>query len=180
MPNPEITGEFYSENNYSAFTGDNYNITLLNAKLQLGQNTSASLGFGNVWTVEEGKSKNVPAVEGIVNQDIGEHLSGYARFRKYGKTDEYRIGFQAGCNISKNQSIYGGTHYTMNNDGEWSKNTGYWIGYTYEFKNGITVSAEAEQGIPLDKTEMSIGHTLGSFSDANKTLNIVISIPFNK
>jgi hypothetical protein len=179
MPIPKITGELYSENNYSAFTGDNYNITVLNAKAQLGQKTSVSLGFGNVWTVEEGKSSNVPAMEGIVNQDIGEHLSGYARLRKYGKTDEYRIGFQAGCNISKNQSIYAGTHYTMSNYGEWSRNTGYWIGYTYEFKNGTTISTELEQGIPLKETARSIGHTIGSFNDSNKTFNVVISVPIN-
>ena len=177
MPIPNITGEIYSENNYSAFTGDNYNITLLNLKAKLGKSTDASLGVGNVWTLEEGKNKNVPAMEGILNQNIGEHLSSYARFRKYGKTDEYRVGFQANCNISKKQSIYAGTHYTMDKNEEWNKNTGYWLGYTYEFNNGMTVSAEYEQVIPLEKTAPSVGHTLGSFNDSNKTFNFVLSIP---
>ena len=180
MPIPKISGEFYSENNYSAFTGENFNITLLNAKSKVSKHTDISFGFGNVWTYTEKKHKNVPAFEGIFNVNINDNLNTYARYRKFGKIDEYRVGFQGTCGIKSNQSIYAGTHYTVTRDEEWKRATGYWLGYDYEFKNGVSVSAEYEQGIELGGNNPSIGQTLGSFNDSNKTFNLVLSIPIGK
>ena len=170
-------GELYSENNYSAFTGDNFNITLFNIKTKIGRNTDASFGIGNVWTYEDKQNKNVPAMEAMLTQNVGEYLNGYTRFRKFGNNEEYRVAFGANYGIDNHHSIYAGTHYTMNNDGEWSRNTGYWLGYSYQFNNGASISAEFEQGVPLNKTAPSIGHTLGSFNDANKTFNLTVAIP---
>ena len=116
-------------------------------------------------------------MELLLNHNIGDYLNSYAGFRKFGNNEEYRVAFGANYGIDKHQSIYAGTHYTMNNDGEWNKNTGYWVGYSYELNNGATLSAEFEQGIPLNKTAPSIGHTLGSFDDSNKTFNFTFAIP---
>lgn len=39
------------------------------------------------------------------------------------------------------------------------------------------ISAEYEQRIELGKKSPSIGHTLGSFKDSNKTVNFTLAVP---
>ena len=80
---------------------------------------------------------------------MNDNLSSYARYRRFGNVDEYRVGFQDTYSIKSNQSIYAGTHYTVTRDEEWQRSTGYWLGYSYELNNGTTISAEFEQGIEL-------------------------------
>ena len=91
----------------------------------------------------------VSAAEGIFNVDMNDNLSSYARYRRFGNVDEYRVGFQGTYGIKSNQSIYAGTHYIITRDEEWQRSTGYWLGYSYELNNGTTISAEFEQGIIL-------------------------------
>ena len=177
MPINKLSGELYSENNYSAFNGDNFNITLANVKTTFGKNTDVSLGLGNVWTYEEGKHKNTPAIEAHLTYNFSDNFNSSARFRKFGKTNEYRVDFTGSYEINKHNSIYAGAQYSIANDGVLNHNAGAWLGYTFTLNNGVSLSAEFEQGVPLNNYETTPGRTIRSFSDSNKTINAVISIP---
>jgi hypothetical protein len=174
---PKVTGSLSSTNEYSVFTGDNTNITLLNAQMNLSKNMDLSLGVGNWWTIEDGKNKNVPALEAKLNYNIGEFLSAGTRYRKLGGNDEYRLTFGSNYNFNKHHSISAETQFTLEKNNNWSKSTGLSLGYTYTFNNGIELTGEIEQGIPLDKDSPSIGYTLGSFKDSEKTFNVSLKIP---
>ena len=75
MPITKVTGEVSTTNYYSPFTGDNSNILLLKAKANLNSNLNVSLGVGNMFTLEDGKSKDVPAIEAKASYDIGKYLN---------------------------------------------------------------------------------------------------------
>ena len=173
-----LTGEFSSKNYFSPFTADNKNLTLMSAKVTLGDNVKASLGVGSEWSIKEGVHKVKPALEAKVDFSIGEYLSTQARFREIGGAEQYRVAFTGKYKINKHNSVYATTHFTTKKDKEWENSTGGWIGYSYKFNNGISISAELEQSIPLKKSAPSVGHSIGSFNDSNKTFNLNVSVPF--
>ena len=178
MPIRKINAQVTSSNYYS-LDGNNENLTMLLASTALNKNTTLTLGFGNDWTVTDGKNKNKPAIEAKAKYNIGENLNTQFRFRKIGGTEQYRVTFGGSHKIDKNQSLYASIHTTAKNSGNWKCNTGGWIGYTYKFKNGTSISAEFQQNIPLNNTKQSVGKTLSAFDDSNKMINVILSVPLN-
>ncbi len=180
MPTPKVTGKFSSTNDYSMFTKDNTNITLLTAATSLNKNFKFSFGVGNYWTVDAGKHKNVPALELKASNNFGKYMNAAVRYRRLGGTNQYRVIFGANYDINKHHSLSAETYFTMKQSDKWSKGTGISVGYTYAFNNGVELSTELEQGIPLNSDSPSIGRTLGSFSDSEKTFNVKLSVPIFK
>ena len=176
MPNPRIITNL-STSNYLSFDGTNENLTMIGGNVKLTPSFSASLGAGNYWTHSKGKDKNEPAIEAKLKYNIGEHLNAQARFREIGGTEQYRVTFGGSYKIDKHQSIYASAHATAKNSNEWKYNTGGWIGYTYNFNNGVSVSGELQQNIPLNKGSKNVGKTLGCFDDSNKMVNVMITVP---
>lgn len=178
MPIPKINAQVTSSNYYSP-DGNNENLTMLAASTALNKNTTLTFGFGNDWTVADGKNKNKPAIEAKVKYNIGKNLNTQFRFREIGNTEQYRVTFGGSHKINKNQSLYASVHTTAKNSDSWKYNAGGWIGYTYKFNSGTSVSAEFQQNIPLNNTKQSVGKILSSFDDSNKMLNVIFSIPLN-
>ena len=168
-----------STSNYLAFDGNNENLTMLGASAKVAPNTTLSIGFGNDSNINGSKISNKPAFEAKVKYNIGEHLNAQARFREIGGTEQYRVTFGGSYKFDNKNSIYGSVHATSkNNHGDWNHKAGGWIGYTHDFGNGFSVSGELQQNIPLNKTAQSVGKTLGSFNDSNKSFNIIASYNF--
>lgn len=176
MTNPKITGQI-SSLNYYLLNGSNENVTLIGANYKPLSNLNLSLSIGNDWCYQNGKNEHKPVIEAKAKYNIGNNLNTQFRFREIGGDEQYRVTFGGSYKINKNQSIYAAIHGTAKDSGEWKFNSGGWIGYTYNFKNGVSISGEIQQNISINKATQSIGQTLSSFDDSNKTLNVILSIP---
>ena len=176
MPIPKISG-YVSSSNYLSFDGANENLMLLGGSVRLGRNANLMLGVGNDWTLKEGKNKNEPAIEIKGKYNIGEYLNAQARFREIGGCEQYRLTFGGSYAVDQNNSVYASIHTTAKNNGEWRYNTGGWVGYTYKFNNGVSVSGELQQNIGLNRTSKGVGKTLECFDDSNKMFNVIVSVP---
>ena len=179
MPTPSVTGIF-SSSNYTSFDGSNENLTMLGAKVALRNDLSVSLGFGNDCTVtKDGNgfytTKNKPAIEVKAKYNI-KNLNTQLRFREIGGDEQYRIAFGGNYSFDKHNSIYAALHATTKYTNEWKHNAGIWVGYTHTFKNGISISGELQQNIPLNKGSKGFGETISSM-DANKMVNVMLTVP---
>ena len=177
MPFPKLSG-FVTSLNYLSFDGTNENLTMVGGNIKLARNLNLSAGVGNYWTHTSEKDTNKPTIEAKLKYNINKSLNAQARFREIGGVEQYRVTFGGNYKINKNNSIYASVHGTAKDSGEWNFNTGGWIGYTHNFKNGISVSGEFQQNIPLNKGSKSVGETLGCFNDSNKMFNVIVSVPF--
>ena len=177
MPIPKITG-FVSSSNYLSFDGSNENLTIIGAGTQLASNLSLSAGVGNDWKHKPEKNSNKPSAEVKLKYNINKNLNAQARFREIGGDEQYRITFGGSYKLDKRNSIYASIHGTAKDSGKWNFNTGGWIGYTHNFKNGISISGELQQNIPLNSVSKSVGKTLGCFDDSDKMFNVIVSVPF--
>ena len=168
-----------STSNYLAFDGSNENLTMVGVSTKVGSNTTFSLGLGNDSNINGSKISNKPALEAKVKYNIGEHLNAQARFREIGGTEQYRVTFGGSYKLDDKNSLYGAFHATSkNNNGDWNHKAGGWVGVTHNFGNGLTVSGEIQQNIPLNKTAQGVGNTLSSFNDSNKSFNVIVSYNF--
>jgi hypothetical protein len=178
MPVPKISGQL-TNLNYLTFDGVNENLTLLSGSYKLGRNVNITAGAGFDYTFKGNKGTNKPAIEFKGKCNIGEYLNTQFRFREIGGTEQYRLTFGGSYSFDNHSSVYASAHITGKNSDEWKYNTGGWIGGTYKFNNGVSVSGELQQNIPLNKTASSFGKTLGSFDDSNKMVNLILSVPIN-
>ena len=176
MPIPKITGQVTSLN-YLSFDGTNENFTMVQGNTNITPKLSASLGIGDYWTHSANKNTHKPAFEAKLKYNINNNLNAQARFREIGGTEQYRVAFGGSCKFDKHQSIYAAVHTTAKDSDKWSFNAGGWIGYTYKFNNGIAISGELQQNIPLNKTAPSFGRTVSNFDDSNKMFNVIVSVP---
>ncbi len=175
MPTPSVTGIF-SSSNYTSFDGSNENLTTLGAKVALSDNLSVSIGFGNDCTIAKNcdgfySTKNKPAIEVKAKYNINKNLNTQFRFREIGGDEQYRVTFGGSYSFDKQNSIYSALHATTKHTNEWKYNAGIWVGYTHTFKNGISLSGELQQNIPLKNTKLNASDTM---------FNTILSIPLNK
>lgn len=176
MPTPSVTGIF-SSSNYTSFDGSNENLTTLGAKVALRDDLSVSFGFGNDWTLSKnGESKNKPAIEVKARYNINQNFNTQFRFREIGGDEQYRVTFGGSYSFDKHNSIYAALHATTKHTNEWKHNAGIWVGYTHTFNNGISISGEVQQNIPLNKGSKGFGETISSM-DANKMVNVMLTVP---
>ena len=176
MSNPRITGQI-TNTNYLSFNGENENLTLIGGNVKLSSKLNISLGIGNDWTHSKGENKNKPAIEAKLKYNIRECLKTQFRFREIGGTEQYRVTFGGNYKFDKHNSVYSDLHVTSKDSGKWKYNTGGWIGYPYSFNNGISVSGEFQQNIPLNKGSQSAEKTLAAFDDSNKMFNVILTLP---
>lgn len=139
-------------------------------------NTNFSVAIGNDLKFKGGKRQaDNPFFEAKVKQNFNSNFNAQLRFRESGGTEQYRAAFGASYAFDKQNSIYGAIHATAKDkNGNWSYNTGAWIGYTHKFPNGISASAEIQQNIALNGQHTDIR----SFNDGNKMVNFFLTIPF--
>ncbi len=176
MSNPKVTIKI-SNANYLSFNGENENLTLIGGDIKFSSRLNMSVGIGNDWTHSKSGNKNKPAIEAKIKYNIGECFNAQTRFREIGGTEQYRVAFGGSYKLDKHNSIYSDLHFTAKDSGEWKYNTGGWIGYTYKFNNGVSVSGELQQNIPLNKGSQGAGKTLAAFDDSNKMFNLMLTIP---
>ena len=177
MLKPKITG-FVSSSNYLSFDGSNENLTTLGGNVKITRDLNLTVGVGNYFTHTSDKNTNEPTIEAKLKYNINDNLNVQARFREIGGVEQYRVAFGGSHKINKQNSIYTAIHATAKDTGKWSFNTGAWVGYTHNFKNGISISGEFQQNIPLNKGSKNVGKTLGCFDDTNKMFNVIVSVPF--
>lgn len=175
MPLP-ITG-YFSNSNYYASDGSNENLSLFGVNAKVIPNTIFSIGIGSDCVINpNGESSNNPAIEAKLKYNINNNLNTQFRFRKIGGTEQYRVTFGGSHKFDKHNSIYAAVHATSkNNHGTWNHKTGGWIGYTYTFNNGVSLSGELQQNINLNGKPTQIG----SFNDGNKLVNMMLTVPLN-
>jgi len=166
--------------NYLSFDGKNENLITLGGDIKLTKQLGLSVGVGNYWTHSNGKDTHKPAIEAKLKYNIGDYLNAQARFREIGGDEQYRITFGGSYRFDQHNSVYASVHGTAKYSGEWKYNTGGWLGYTYKFNNGISISGEIQQNIPLNNAKKNVGETIGCFNDSDKSLNVIVSIPITK
>ncbi|MCR5265073.1 MAG: hypothetical protein K6E29_00590 [Cyanobacteria bacterium RUI128] len=173
MPSP-VSG-YISNSNYYSFDGSNENLTLGGINLKLGQGSNLSIGAGADWTIGTDGASNVnPALEVKYKQNLGHNLNAQVRFREIDGAEQYRVTFGGSHAFNNNNSIYGAAHFTSKySNGEWGHKTGAWVGYTHNFRGGVSVSAELQQNINIGKPNNIWD------MDGNKSLNVIVSIPIN-
>ena len=172
-----ITGNVSNTTHFS-FNGTVENVTLLGGNIKVTPELNLSLSAGNFLTHTKDKNTNKPIFEAKLKYNIGKYLNTQARFREIGGDEQYRLTFGGSYKIDKRQSVYVTIHGTAKDSGEWKYNTGGWLGYTYQFKNGVSISGEFQQNIPLNKTTKSLGETLSCFDDSDKMFNVILAVPF--
>lgn len=177
MPIPKLTGQI-SMSNYYALNGNNENLTMIQAGIKPSKKLNVTIGLGNDNNIDsQGSSVNKPALEIKAKYNIGKYFNTQARFREIGGKEQYRVTFGGSYPLDKNNSIYSALHATTN-DFEKGK-VGGWLGYTHNTKSGISISAEFQQNFGINnKTAQNPLKTLGSFNDGNKSVNLIVSVPF--
>ncbi len=176
MPIPKLSGQI-STSNYYASNGNNENLTMIQASLKPSKKLNVTIGLGNDNNIDsEGNVVNKPALEIKAKYNIGKYFNTQARFREIDGKEQYRVTFGGNYSIDKNNSLYSAVHLTTN-DFQKGK-TGGWFGYTHNTNSGISISAEFQQNIVINKTAPNPIETLGSFNDGNKSVNLIVTIPF--
>lgn len=165
--------------NHIQLNAKNENLSFITASKSFGNNFNASLGFGADVNSSFGEnaSTNVrPALEAKIKYNFDNNTNAQLRYRRRGNTDQYRVTFGGNHKLDKHQSIYASAHVTANKGETFSANAGGWVGYTYKFDNGISISAEAQANCPIKK-DLSVGKELQN--GGNYLFNVITSIPLN-
>lgn len=174
-------GGYISTSNYYDLSKTNENLTLIGGNLSLNDKTTLSLGVGNDCKTNSDGTTNKLAVEAKAKYNISDKLNIQARFREIGGSEQYRLTFGGSHPLGKNNSVYCAIHgTTKKKNGSWSTNTGGWVGLSHKFKNGMSLSAEVQQNIPLNNAKKSFGETIRSFDDDNKMVSVFLTIPVLK
>lgn len=138
-------------------------------------NTTVSVGVGNDSSYKDGRLQSSnPFFELKAKQTFGD-FNFQARFRESGGTKQYRTTLGGSYALDNQNSIYGAAHLTAKDkNGNWSCNTGAWVGYSHTFKNGSQASFDAQKNIPLN------GNSTNPFSFGNgdELFTFSFKIPF--
>ncbi len=175
---PNING-YVATSNYFSFNKANENLTLIGGNCNITKKINVSLAIGNDCTTDFKTTKNKPAIEAKIKYNLNKNLNIQSRFREIGGSEQYRLAFGGSHGIDKNNSLYWALHGTCkDNHNEYKLNTGGWLGVSHKCKNGIIVSGEFQQNVPLNSTNKNIWQTLADFKSSDKMASVFVIIPF--
>jgi hypothetical protein len=177
MPIPKPS--FFFANSSYIGTSNTENLSITGESYSFGKYGTISFGGGvdQKYDYKKGSYSYNPAFEAKYKLNIGNHLNTQVRFREIGGTEQLRATFGGSYKFNDKNSIYTSAHITTkNNSGDIKTNTGLWVGYTHNFDNGMSISGEFQQNVPLNSTT-DIEETLNSWDDGNKSFNVILSVP---